>query len=159
MILWQRFQRGAHSLACVLVAALYAITFAGCASDLTRSEAAPSEAAASELATIGSPKPRTKKTKDVLAASLAKKHKKATTEGWSLESKTAISFPDSKLLDPPPEPNCELEAPELKADDPGKLGYEKQCYRSAAIVARSRLLRLQSSVDNIIRAGFYLSDR
>ena len=79
-------------------------------------------------------------------------HRKATTEGKSLASKTAVPLPDSDLLVPPPEPNCELEAPESKADDPRKRDYEMQCYRAAEVFARSRLLLLQSSVEKMITA-------
>jgi hypothetical protein len=87
-----------------------------------------------------------------VTTSSAKQHKKVVAEGWSLGSITGIPLPDSDLLVPPPEPNCELEAPELKADDPRKRDYEKQCYRAAEVFARSRLLLLQSSVEKMITA-------
>ena len=79
-----------------------------------------------------------------MTTSSAKQYKKAVAEGWSLASITGIPLPDSDLFVPPPEPNCELEAPELKADDPRKRDYEKQRYRAAEVFVRSRLLLLQS---------------
>jgi hypothetical protein len=165
MILWRRLlQRHARSLACVLVAVSYAVTFAGCASDLTgrespAHEAALAGAAASESAVTGSPKPRSKNSGHGAATRLSEKHKKPAMASWTLESKADIPAPDSELLAPPPEPNCEMEAADLKGDDPRKLSYEKQCYRSAEIIARGRLLLLQSSVDKIIKARFFLPDR
>jgi len=79
-------------------------------------------------------------------------HRKATTEGKSLASKTAVPLPDSDLLVPAPEPNCKLDAPDLKADDARRLDYERQCYRAAEVFARSRLLLLQTSVDKTVEA-------
>jgi hypothetical protein len=97
-------------------------------------------------------KSRPKVTRDVVTTSSAKQQKKAVAEEWSLASITAIPLPDSDLLVPPPEPNCELEASEFKADDLRKRDYEKQCYRAAEVFARSRLLLLQSSVEKMITA-------
>jgi hypothetical protein len=38
-----------------------------------------------------------------------------------------------------------LEASEFKGDDLQKLGYERQCYRAAEAIVRSRMLLLQDS--------------
>jgi hypothetical protein len=45
-----------------------------------------------------------------------------------------------------------LDAPGLKADDEQRLDYERQCYRSGEVFARSRLLLLQTSVDKTVEA-------
>ena len=146
--------KASRLLACALVAALYAVTLAGCAVGLAGHEPpAEREAVAPESvqqstqreakATV-SAKPRTRTSRG--------QHRKATTEGRSLASKTAVPLPDSDLLVPPPEPNCKLDAPDLKADDAQRLDYERQCYRAAEVFARGRLLLLQTSVDKTVEA-------
>ena len=143
--------KASRLLACSLVAALYAVTLAGCAVRLAGHEPpAEREAMAPESvqqstqreakATI-SAKPGTRTSKG--------QHRKAITE---LALKTAVPLPDSDLLVPPPEPNCMLDAPGLKADDARRLDYERQCYRAAEVFARSRLLLLQTSVDKTVEA-------
>ena len=143
--------KASRLLACAVVAALYAVTLAGCAVGLAGHEPpAEREAVAPESvqqstqreakATI-SAKPGTRTSRG--------QHRKATTE---LALKTAVSLPDSDLLVPPPEPNCKLDAPDLKADDAQRLDYERQCYRAAEVFARSRLLLLQTSVDKTVEA-------
>jgi hypothetical protein len=141
-----------------LVAALYAMTLAGCAIDLaghepaTRDAMVPEPFHQSDAREARTPPLKShRKTKDVAATSSAKQHKKVA-DGWSLASITAIPLPDSDLLVPPSEPNCELEAPESKAGDTRKSDFEKQCYRAAEVFARSRLLLLQSSVEKMIAA-------
>ena len=84
---------------------------------------------------------------DATLIAVIEQHRKATTEGRSLALKTAVPLSDSDLLVPPPEPNCELDAP-----DPRRLDYERQCYRAAEVFARSRLLLLQTSVDKTVEA-------
>jgi hypothetical protein len=82
-------------------------------------------------------------------------------------------MPDAALLKPQPAPKCEAKrqvstdgaARATSADaSPGKaaaiddaarlrkLDYEAQCYRHAEMIARSRLARLQESVQEMVRA-------
>ena len=141
-------------LACALVAALYAVTLAGCAVDLAGHEPSPEREA---LAPESVQQPTLRAAKAPVSAKPRARtsrgqHRKATTEGKSLASKTAVPLPDSDLLVPPPEPNCKLDAPDLKTDDARRLDYERQCYRAAEVFARSRLLLLQSSVDKTAEA-------
>ena len=56
------------------------------------------------------------------------------------------------LLSPQPEPSCELETTGSNADERQKLDYERQCYRHAEMIVRSRLQLLQDSVDKTIDA-------
>jgi hypothetical protein len=145
---------------CALVAALYAMTLAGCAIDLAGHEPTTSDAIAPEPvhqsdareARTPALKSRPKVTRDVVTTSSAKQHRKAVAKEWSLASITGIPLPASELLVPPPEPPSGREAPESKADDPRKRDYEMQCYRAAEVFARSRLLLLQSSVEKMITA-------
>ena len=143
--------KASRLLACSLVAALYAVTLAGCAVRLAGHEPpaeheaiAPASVQLSEAIATVSAKPRARTSRG--------QHRKATTEGKSLASKTAVPLPDSDLLVPPPEPNCKLDAPDLKTDDARRLDYERQCYRAAEVFARSRLLLLQTSVDKTVEA-------
>jgi hypothetical protein len=145
--------KASRLLACALVA-LHAVTLAGCAVRLAGHEPpAEHEAIAPEPVQQSSPreanatvstKPRTRTS--------GGQHRKATTERRNFASKTTVPLPDSDLLVPPPEPNCKLDAPDLKADDARRLDYERQCYRAAEVFARSRLLLLQSSVDKTVEA-------
>jgi hypothetical protein len=68
------------------------------------------------------------------------------------QSRTPIPLPAAPLLSPQPEPSCEFETTESKADERQKLDYERQCYRHAEMIARSRLQLLQGSVDETISA-------
>jgi hypothetical protein len=61
-----------------------------------------------------------------------------------------IPIPEASLLTPQSEPSC---APaDTSADERQKLDYERQCYRHAEIIVRSRLHLLQDSVDETIGA-------
>ena len=138
--------KASRVLAYTLIAALYVLTLAGCVVNLPGQEPAEREVSV----------PESVRQPALLEAKTTKagrgQHKKAATEASSTASKTDIPLPDSNLLVPPPEPNCELGAPDLKAADPRKLDYERQCYRAAEVFARSRLLLLQNSVDEMIKA-------
>jgi len=63
------------------------------------------------------------------------------------QSAASIPLPAAALLAPLPEPDCRLSTPE--SDDRQRLDYERQCYRHAEIIARTRLQQLQSSVEKI----------
>src|SRR5271166_213016 len=77
--------------------------------------------------------------------------KKVTESKKSTESQSRrpIPLPAEPLLSPQPEPSCEVES---NADERQKLDYERQCYRHAEMIVRSRLQLLQSSVDKTISA-------
>jgi hypothetical protein len=67
-------------------------------------------------------------------------------------SKTPIPPIAAELLSPQSEPSCEPEATGSNADESQKLDYERQCYRHAEMIVRSRLQLLQDSVDKTISA-------
>src|SRR5262249_8161196 len=66
------------------------------------------------------------------------------------KSATPIPLPEASLLNPQPEPSCEITG--TKADERQKLDYERQCYRHAEMIVRIRLQLLQGSVDETINA-------
>jgi len=66
--------------------------------------------------------------------------------------RTPTPLPAAPLLSPQPEPSCELETTGSSGDDRQKLDYERQCYRQAEMIVRSRLQLLQDSVDKTIDA-------
>src|SRR5712692_10219857 len=68
------------------------------------------------------------------------------------KSRTPIPLPAAPLLSPQPEPSCEFETTESNADERQKLDYERQCYRHAEMIVRSRLQLLQGSVGETIKA-------
>jgi len=63
-----------------------------------------------------------------------------------------IAVPGQELLNPQAEPDCEFKTDDPKADERQKLDYERQCYRHAEMIVRSRLQLLQGSVDDTIKA-------
>ncbi|HEY7300518.1 MAG TPA: hypothetical protein VH684_21690 [Xanthobacteraceae bacterium] len=65
--------------------------------------------------------------------------------------KMAVPLPRLDLLNPVQEPHCEFPATET-ADERQKLDYERQCYRQAEIIARTRLQLLQTSIEKTVKA-------
>jgi len=63
-----------------------------------------------------------------------------------------IPVPGRELLNPQTEPDCEFKTDDPKADERQKLDYERQCYRHAEMIVRSRLQLLQGSVEGAIKA-------
>jgi len=57
-----------------------------------------------------------------------------------------VAMPSQALLKPQPEPDCTFPATDTAADERQKLDYERQCYRHAEMIARTRLQLLQESV-------------
>ena len=138
--------KASRLLAYALVAGSCVLTLTGCVVNPAGQEPASREINTSESVQQSA-------LRDAKAAKTRRGQlEKAATEASSLASKTTIPLPESNLLVPPPEPNCEVGAPDLKAADPRKLDYERQCYRAAEVFARSRLLLLQNSVDEMIKA-------
>jgi len=70
----------------------------------------------------------------------------------SAGSRTPIPLPGRTLLNPQPEPDCEIKTTEPETDDLTKREYEGYCYRHAEMIVRSRLQLLQRSVDKTIKA-------
>jgi hypothetical protein len=73
------------------------------------------------------------------------------------DATTLIPLPDRALLAPPPEFNCESDATSPAQADPGaalraKLEYERQCYQHAEKTLRGRLLELQASMRETVKA-------
>jgi hypothetical protein len=67
-----------------------------------------------------------------------------------VRSRRPIRLADHPLLVPQPEPDCTFAG--SAADERLKLDYERQCYRHAEMIARSRLLRLQNVVATTMHA-------
>ena len=57
-----------------------------------------------------------------------------------------VPISNEALLKPQPEPDCTFPATDTAADERQKLDYERQCYRHAEMIARTRLQLLQESV-------------
>ena len=79
--------------------------------------------------------------------------KSGTVPRPEVNARTLIPLPAAPLLSPQPEPNCEVETTGSSADERQKLDYERQCYRHAEMIVRSRLQLLQGSVDKTISAN------
>jgi hypothetical protein len=94
-----------------------------------------------------------------------------STTRSSPSARTSIPLPDQALLTPPPEFGCEFRTarpddasgqplrPTPAEADRGadaalrmKLDYERQCYQHAEMILRDRLRRLQTAVDETIKA-------
>jgi hypothetical protein len=74
-----------------------------------------------------------------------------------LRARASIPLPAQALLASPPEFECEKTTPTHAQTDPdaalgAKLDYERQCYRQAEMILRDRLLGLQASVGETIKA-------
>jgi hypothetical protein len=72
-------------------------------------------------------------------------------------ARASIPLPAQALLASPPEFECEKTAPTGAQTDPdaalrAKLDHERQCYRHAEMILRDRLLGLQASVGETIKA-------
>ena len=66
--------------------------------------------------------------------------------------RSPITLPAAPLLSPQPEPSYELGTTGSNANERQKLDYERQCYRHAEMIVRSRLRLLKDSVDKTIGA-------
>jgi hypothetical protein len=72
-------------------------------------------------------------------------------------ARASIPLPAQALLASPPEFECEKTTPKGAQTDPdtalgARLDYERQCYRQAEMILRDRLLGLQASVGETIKA-------
>jgi hypothetical protein len=123
--------------ASIVTAALCAITVAGCAPAYTKT----STPLPPDRHTTGTVRPEKAKVQ-VKSAGPAKP---------VVPVKLAVPLPRDDLLSPMQEPQCEFPATET-ADDRQKLDYERQCYRQAEIIARTRLQLLQNSIERTVKA-------
>jgi hypothetical protein len=56
-------------------------------------------------------------------------------------------LPDSDMLVPPGEPDCEFRTSDPNANERQRLDYERQCFRHAEMIMRSRLELLQEAIE------------
>ena len=75
----------------------------------------------------------------------------AAAEAMAQCTTKSIPLPDAALLTPPPESSCAFQIASVNAA-PSQLDYERQCHRDAGVILRDRLLRLQASVGETIKA-------
>jgi len=75
----------------------------------------------------------------------------AAAEAMAQCTTKSIPLPNAALLAPPPESGCAFQIATLNAA-PSQLDYERQCHRDAGVILRDRLLRLQASVGETVKA-------
>lgn len=134
-------------------AALYAAAVAGCAPEQGRGISADY----TEPDSVASrPRQMSRPAEVSRAANVTRRANTGTSTRADL--KTPIPLPDRALLVPQPEPDCELKT-QTHLNSPGPdtehmtLEYERECYREAEIIVRSRLRQLQVSVGETIKAA------
>src|SRR5262245_6068638 len=74
----------------------------------------------------------------------------APAEAMAQCTTKSVPLPGAALL-APPEASCAFEIVSLNAA-PSQLDYERQCHRDAGLILRDRLLQLQASVGETVRA-------
>ena len=133
-------------VACVFVVVIWAIVLTGCGRITPShmiSQTANSKKFTEPKSRTPSPPPSTTRSRMISQAVSTKKF----TES---KSRTPIPLPAAPLLSPQPEPSCEFETTGSNAGERQKLDYERQCYRHAEMIVRSRLQLLQGSVEETI---------
>ena len=75
----------------------------------------------------------------------------AAAEAMAQCTTKSIPLPDAALVTPPPESTCAFQLASLNAA-PSQLDYERQCHRDAGVILRDRLLKLQASVGETVKA-------
>jgi len=123
--------------ASILGAALCAIAAAGCAPAYTK----PSIALPPDRHSTGTIRPEKREVRVTRVVPIK----------TMVPVKIAVPLPREDLLSPMQEPDCQFPATET-ADERQKLDYERQCYRQAEIIARTRLRLLQDSIENTVKA-------
>jgi len=75
----------------------------------------------------------------------------AAAEAMAQCTTKSIPLPNAALLTPPPESGCafQIASPMLHL---ASLDYERQCHRDAGVILRDRLLQLQASVSETVKA-------
>jgi hypothetical protein len=75
----------------------------------------------------------------------------AAAEAMAQCTTKSIPLPNAALLTPPPESGCAFQIASPNAA-PSQLDYERQCHRDAGVILRDRLLQLQASVSETVKA-------
>src|SRR5258708_3274103 len=75
----------------------------------------------------------------------------AAAEAMAQCTTKSIPLPYAALLTPLPESGCAFQIVSLNAA-PSQLDYERQCHRDAGVILRGRLLQLQASVGETVKA-------
>jgi hypothetical protein len=75
----------------------------------------------------------------------------AATEAMAQCTTKSIPLPAAALLTPPPASSCAFQIASLNAA-PSQLDYERQCHQDAGVILRDRLLKLQASVGETVKA-------
>ena len=73
----------------------------------------------------------------------------AAAEAMAQCTTKSIPLPDAALLTPPPAASC---ASASFNAAPSQLDFERQCHRDAGVILRDRLLKLQASVGETVKA-------
>jgi hypothetical protein len=75
----------------------------------------------------------------------------AAAEAMAQCTTKSIPLPGAALLTPPPESSCAFQIVTLNAA-PSQLDHERQCHRDAGVILRDRLLQLQASAGETVKA-------
>src|SRR5215831_10070416 len=75
----------------------------------------------------------------------------AAAEAMAQCTTKSIPLPDAALLTPPPASSCAFQIVSINAA-PSQLDHERQCHRDAGVILRDRLLQLQASVGETVKA-------
>src|SRR5690242_5044332 len=75
----------------------------------------------------------------------------AAAEAMAQCTTKTIPLPSAALLTPPSASSCAFQIVSLNAA-PSQLDYELQCHRDAGVILRERLLKLQASVGETVKA-------
>ena len=75
----------------------------------------------------------------------------AAAEAMAQCTTKSIPLPNAALLTPPPESGCAFQIATPNAA-PSQLDYERQCHQDAGVILRDRLLKLQASVGEAVKA-------
>jgi hypothetical protein len=135
--------------ASILATALYAVALVGCAPDHGRNASKSYIAHDSAVVRPAEAFPNTRLSRTAKVFRTAN-----TSTSIKARLRTPISLPDQALLIPQPEPDCEFRPSPTDPDGNNvKLDYERQCYRQAEIIVRTRLRLLQTSVGEMIKAA------
>jgi hypothetical protein len=153
-------RRPLHRLAHVFTVVICAMALAGCCitrRNMTRGSVI-SQPAYSKKVAVSKKFTRSKSRTPIPAAALISQPAQSEKVTESIKSsgaksRTPIPLPAMPLLDPQPEPSCEVKTSGSNADERQRLDYERQCYRHAEMIVRSRLQLLQGSIDKTISAS------
>ncbi len=147
-----------HLTARMLVVVICVTALAGC-SDTTHIRLRPQTVSGRNFIELKAniPRPRPNTTRSHIISETANTENVAEPRSVAEQrsvaeprSRPPIPLPAASLLSPQPQPSCEIT--DASADERQKLDYERQCYRHAEMIVRSRLQLLQGAVDKTISA-------